>query len=237
MKNSVFITGNSSGIGYGLTSEALKRNWTVYGLSRRGYDGVDGDIHDIHCDLSEHSEIGPALENLFGDIRQLNYVFLNAGILGEIRNISDTSIESIQNVMNINVWANKLILDWLFGRGIQIDQVVAISSGVAIKGYKGWAAYSISKAVFMGLVEQYAQQYSNTHFISLAPGLVDTPMQDYIRDESKVPVEQFPSVQKFRDAHGTEKMLDPAEVAISILDLLPNLLTFPSGSFVDKRNL
>jgi NAD(P)-dependent dehydrogenase (short-subunit alcohol dehydrogenase family) len=237
MNKTVFITGNSSGIGNGLTKETLRRNWSVYGLSRRGIESLSGDIHDVLCDLGNHTEIVPALEVLFGDLKHLNLVFLNAGVFGEIRNISQTSVESIKNVMDINVWANKIILDWFFNNGIHIEQIVAISSGVAIKGYKGWVEYSLSKALFKDMIELYANQFPDTHFISLAPGLVDTPMQDYICNESIVSVDEFPSVQKFRDARGTEKMSDPGEVAISILDLLPKLLTFPSGSFVDKRKI
>jgi NAD(P)-dependent dehydrogenase (short-subunit alcohol dehydrogenase family) len=32
----VFITGNSSGLGRGLSDACLDRGWEVYGLSRRG---------------------------------------------------------------------------------------------------------------------------------------------------------------------------------------------------------
>jgi benzil reductase ((S)-benzoin forming) len=237
MKKSIFITGNSKGIGYGLANEALRRHWSVYGLSRSGCDISEGDIHDIKCDLADHSGIQAALEKLLGDLKHLDLVIMNAGVLGKIRKLSETSVDSINNVMDINVWSNKLILDWLFSNGIRIDQVIAISSGVAIKGYKGWGAYSMSKAVFKSLIELYSQEFSDTHFISLAPGLVDTSMQEYIRDESRVRANEFPSVKKFRDAYGTEKMTDPVDVAKSIMDLLSELRTFPSGSFVDKRNL
>jgi NAD(P)-dependent dehydrogenase (short-subunit alcohol dehydrogenase family) len=237
MRKSIFITGNSKGIGYGLTDEPLNRGWSVYGLSRSGCHNLAGDIHDIQCNLANQSVITPALENLFGDLKYLDLVILNAGVLGEIRDLSKTPLDSIKNVMDINVWSNKLILDWLFNNGVHIDQVIAISSGVAIKGYNGWASYSISKAVFKELIELYARQYSDTHFISLAPGLVDTAMQEYIRDESRVPANEFPSVQKFREAFATGKMSAPADVAKSIMNLLPKLRTFPSGSFVDRRNL
>ncbi len=94
MNKSIFITGNSTGIGYGLTEEALKRSWSIYGLSRRGCGKVDEDIHDIQCDIANHSEIIPALENLLGKLNHLNVVILNTGILGEIRNISEIPIES-----------------------------------------------------------------------------------------------------------------------------------------------
>ena len=50
----LLITGNSSGLGYGLTEEYLSRGYAVYGLSRRGCQGLDGKLADVaptilHC--------------------------------------------------------------------------------------------------------------------------------------------------------------------------------------------
>jgi NAD(P)-dependent dehydrogenase (short-subunit alcohol dehydrogenase family) len=76
----------------------------------------------------------------------------------------------------------------------------------------------------------------DTHLVSLAPGLVETGMQDYIRDE--VDSEEFPSVQKLKEARGTENMPKPRDAADRILDLLDDLReNHESGDFVDLRNL
>lgn len=238
MTQSVFITGNSSGLGYGLTEEYLSRGYEVYGLSRRGCTGIDNKaLHDVRCDLSQSSTIVPALESLLGNVNRLNLVFLNAGVLGEIREISKTPLADILQVMDINVWANKIILDWLHARELGIEQIVSISSGAAVKSHKGWAAYSLSKATLNMLNQLYAPEYTDTHLCALAPGLVDTAMQDHLCDPEEVDVEKYPSVQKLRDARGTNSMPTPRAAAHRLAQVIPKLKDYPSGSYVDVRTM
>src|SRR5690625_6916597 len=68
----------------------------------------------------------------------------------------------------------------------------------------GWGGYSLSKEALNNLITLYAEEMPNTHFLSLAPGLVDTDMQEYLCGE--VDSAEFPSVQKLRDARGTDNM-------------------------------
>jgi NAD(P)-dependent dehydrogenase (short-subunit alcohol dehydrogenase family) len=238
MTQSVFITGNSSGLGYGLTEEYLSRGYEVYGLSRRGCTGIDNKaLHDVNCDLSLATEIVPALESLLGEVSRLNLVFLNAGVLGEIRKITETPLVDILHVMDINVWANKIILDWLHTRELGIEQIVSISSGAAVKSHKGWGAYSLSKATLNMLNQLYAPEYPDTHLCALAPGLVDTEMQDHLCNPDEVDVDQYPSVQKLRDARGTDSMPKPRAAAHRLAQVISKLKDYPSGSYVDVRTM
>lgn len=237
MQKTALITGNSSGLGYALTEQYLQQNWHVYGLSRRGCHGLKGDLDDIQCGLENHENITPALEKLLGKVKHLDLVILNAGILGEIRHIRTTPLNDIQQIMDINVWANKLILDWLLNKAISVEQVIAISSGAAVNGNKGWSGYSLSKATFNMLTRLYAVECPDTHFIALAPGLIDTAMQDYLCDEDKLSTEDFPSLAKFRQSRGTENMPSPEQTAKNIIKLIPTLRQYDSGAFADIRTL
>lgn len=237
MTSAVFITGNSSGLGYALTKEYLQRGCSVYGLSRRGCRGLAGDLHDIECDLARHELIVPALERLLGDVAGIDLVFLNAGVLGEIREISTTPLADVKRVMDINLWANKVILDWLHARALPIDQIVLVSSGAAVHGSKGWGAYALSKAALNMLTQLYAHEFPQTHLCALAPGLVDTAMQAYLSDPRRVDARLFPGVQRLRDARGTPDMPSPDAVARRIAARLPRLKRHPSGSFQDLRSL
>lgn len=237
MQQTVFITGNSSGLGYGLSEGYLDQGWRVYGLSRRGCLGLDGDLHDIECDLNERHSIAPALVNLLAGVSQLDVVYLNAGIFGELNRITDITLEQIERIMNINVWANKIILDWLFSSDISVKQVIAISSGAAVSASKGWACYSLSKVTLHKLIEHYATEFTDTHFCSLAPGLVDTAMQDYLCDDEGILIDQFPALQKFREARGTDMMPSPLTAAKSIIALTSSLLKLPSGRYADIRKI
>lgn len=232
----VLITGNSSGLGLGLTETLLEREAIVWGLSRRGCPLGDNDgLHDRRFDLSNLNTLPETLERLLADCMRLDLVVLNAGILGRIHEISETDVHDLEHMMRINVWSNKVILDWIIERQLPVDQVVAISSGAAVNMNYGWGGYSLSKAMLNNLIKLYAHEMPDTHLTALAPGLVDTPMQDYLCGE--VDSKEFPSVQKLKDARGTENMPGPEAAAEKLLESLDKLREGESGRFVDMRNL
>lgn len=235
----VFITGNSSGLGLGFTEALMERDAIVWGMSRRGcplkarHDQV---IRDQRHDLGDIHKLSSSLDQLLSDCLGLDLVILNAGIVGRIQNLAETDVHDLEHLMRVNVWSNKLILDWLIERGMRVDRIVAISSGAAVNMSHGWGAYSLSKAALNNLIRLYAHEMPDSHLIALAPGLVDTAMQDYLCGE--VDSGDFPSVQKLKDVRGTEHMPGPRAAAERILDLLDELPTkYPSGSFVDVRQL
>ncbi|MDT8409338.1 MAG: SDR family NAD(P)-dependent oxidoreductase [Wenzhouxiangellaceae bacterium] len=232
----VLITGNSSGLGLGLTRRLLDQSAIVWGMSRSGcpLQGDDG-LRDRRFDLSNLNTLPDALEQLLSDCQRLDLVVLNAGILGRIQEIHDTDVHDLEHMMRVNAWSNKVILDWIIERHLPVSQVIAISSGAAVNMNYGWGGYSLSKALLNKLIQLYAQEMPDTHLTALAPGLVDTEMQDYLCEQ--VDSEQFPSVQKLKDARGSDDMPGPDEAAETILGLLDSLRENPSGQFVDVRKL
>lgn len=235
----VFITGNSSGLGLGLTEALLDRDAIIWGMSRRGCplaEHQDDGIRDRKQDIGNLNHLEEGLDRLLSDCLRLDLVVLNAGILGRIQEISHADVHDLEHIMRVNVWANKVILDWFIERQIPIDQVVAISSGAAVNLHYGWGGYAMSKAALNNLMTLYAREMPDTHVVSLAPGLIDTGMQDYLCGE--VDSEEFPSVRKLKDARGTENMPGPREVAEQIIDLLADLReNHETGAFVDIREL
>ena len=234
----VLISGNSSGLGLGLTEVLLERGSEVWGFSRRGCPLNHEKLHDQRIDLSEMEQIAPGLGTLLGGAMELDLVVLNAGILGEIRMLNQTSLPEIYSIMDINVWANKLILDWLISSDVKVNQIILISSGAAVKGNKGWGAYALSKATLNMLTQLYAHEMPGSHLTAYAPGLVDTVMQDYIGDPEKVDENLYPSISRLRDAKGSDAMPGPREAGEQLLAVLDKLKNgYPSGSFVDIRNV
>ncbi|MEX0914930.1 MAG: SDR family NAD(P)-dependent oxidoreductase [Wenzhouxiangellaceae bacterium] len=232
----VLITGNSSGLGLGLTKTLLERDAIVWGMSRSGCPIHDNDgLRDRRFDLSNLNTLPEALERLLSDCLRLDLVVLNAGTLGKIHEISETDVHDLEHMMRINVWSNKVILDWIIERQLPVEQIVAISSGAAVNMNYGWGGYSLSKACLNNLIGLYAHEMPDTHLTALAPGLVDTAMQDYLCGE--VDSEEFPSVQKLKDARGTDAMPGPDQAAGTILGLLDDLRKGESGQFVDVRKL
>ncbi len=232
------ITGVSSGIGQGLAARYLDEGAHVYGISRRDPVGFSSAarFHSVSLDLTRHTEVPSVITELLGSkLEQLDLVVLNAGRLGEIADIGSTSLESLKDLMDVNVWANKTLLDTLLTQ-YKIRQVIAISSGAAVNGNRGWNGYSISKAALNMLVSLYAAEYPETHFAAVAPGLVDTAMQEYL---CNLPHDdRFPSIDRLRVARGTHEMPTPTQLAPRLIALFNQIPTrIESGDFVDLRNL
>jgi benzil reductase ((S)-benzoin forming) len=230
----MLITGHSRGLGAALAALALTRKEGVYGLSRGLLDSPHPALHQVRCDLGELDTIVPALNRLLPVQIVLDQVYLNAGVLGRIANLRDTPLNEIAAVMDINLWANKLILDWLAARPVAPARIVLVSSGAGVIGHHGWGAYALSKAALNMLVQLYAHELPATQLLALAPGLIDTEMQASLR---AVDGRNFPSVQRLHAAYGSAAMPAPATVAASIVAAEAQLAVLPSGSFVDLRAL
>ncbi len=234
----VLITGNSSGLGLAFTKQFLEKGATVFGFSRRGCSLKHDNLIDKRCNQADFQQLVNTLKSLLINVKQLDLIILNAGILGEIRDLQNTPLKDIQLVMDTNVWANKVVLDHLLNNSsIQTKQIVFISSGAAVNGNKGWGAYSLSKATLNMLAMLYAHEMPDTHISALAPGLVDTAMQDHLCDPSASDSNLYPSLNKLRAARGTDAMPSPEQAASNIVKLLDVLLAKPSGSFHDIRTL
>lgn len=229
----VFITGTSSGLGQGLAQHLSEKGWVVYGCSRRGCDLPD--VHDRLCDLTNFESIPAILNDLLSDAAALDLVILNAGTLGQIQELNKTSLEDLKQLMDINLWANKAVMDWLYDWDRPIDQLVMISSGAAVLGNKGWGGYALSKAALNMLAKLYAHELPQTHITAVAPGIIDTPMMDHLCDEADA--EAFPALERLRQARATDAMPGPLLAAARLISVLPSLRNWPSGSFVDIREI
>lgn len=232
----ILITGVSRGLGHGLALACLKRGDTVLGLGRSAASDLESqtNFHFAQADVADVGECAAGLETLLLDCERIDCVVLNAGILGSIADMRNQSIDTMKDVLDVNLWANKSLLDLLLGRDLSIAQIVAISSGAAVNGNRGWGGYSLSKAALNMLMKLYAKEREDIHFSALAPGLVDTGMQEQIR---ALPGDApFPSVIALKQASGTEAMPDPTTAGQRVLvamERLPGLIE--SGDYADIR--
>ncbi len=230
---SIFITGHSNGLGLGLTRFYLDQGKQVYGLSRSACKLQSPSLSQRQADLARLVDIPSHLQD--GLPPTLDLVILNAGILGDIKDLADTTLDQIDTIMDINVWANKVIIDWLIKHHIEVQQLVLISSGASVNGNRGWGAYSLSKATLNMLARLYAQEMPTTHITALAPGLIHTRMQDYLCND--VDTARFPSINHLVKAMDSGMMPTVDEAAAAIANALPRCLDVESGSFVDIRQL
>ncbi len=229
MQKNILITGCSSGLGLALTNYYLEKNYKVFGISRKKPDITNTNFIHKSFDLSNISKIKEELSTFILDVKEIDTVFLNAGMLGKIKILSELSIQELNEVYALNVYANKELVDILMN--IKIKNIIVISSGASKNGYKGWGSYSLSKAGVNMLVNLYSNEMLNTKILALAPGVIKTPMTDYIRFELDENI--FPSVKKLNEGI----VQTPKETAIKIDNLLNKIDEYKSGTYVDIREI
>jgi len=237
MSESILITGISSGVGHALAKLYLERGHEVYGISRRTPEDLAdyGGLHFRTANLESLDDIEANIRELLKGVERLDCVVLNAGILGSLSDVQDIPLEDLKRIMDINLWSNKILIDTLLALEVKMPQVVAISSGAAVSAYRGWGGYSISKAGLNVLMKLYAGEVPNTHFVSMAPGLVDTRMQDYLCDE--VDDERFDSLERLRTARNTSDMPTPGALAPIMVKAFSEARSLETGSYVDIRTM
>ena len=229
MQKNILITGCSSGLGLALTKYYLKKEYKVYGISRKKPSITNENFIHKSFDLSQVSKIKSELTDFIKDINNLETVFLNAGMLGKIKILQELSIDEMNEVYSLNVYANKELLDILMQ--IKVNNVLVISSGASKTGYKGWGSYSLSKAGVNMLVNLYSNEMTNIKILAVAPGVIKTPMTDYIR--FKIDENIFTSAKKLNEGI----VQTPEETAIKIDELMNRIDEFKSGSYVDVRQI
>lgn len=229
MQKNILITGCSSGLGFALTNTYLENGYKVYGISRNKPNISNENFIFKSFDLSKTSLIKEELTDFITNTKEFECVFLNAGILGEIKHLKDISIDELTQVYNLNVYSNKELLDIL----MQIDakNIIIISSGASKNGYEGWGSYSLSKAGVNMLVNLYSKEIKNSKILALAPGVIKTSMTDFLRFE--VNKEIFTSIKKLESGH----IQTPTEASEKIFRFINKIEDFESGSYVDIREV
>lgn len=227
----IFITGTSKGLGEALALNYLQQGHHVWGCSRNAQNHIQHPNYKHLCiDLENLTEND--LSKYLGNIPKIDCVILNAALLGEIQLLQETTIHQFQKLQQVNVWANKIIIDVLISQ-YKVEKIIGISTGASKNANKGWGAYSITKAAFNFLIQMYAVENPNIHFLLIAPGLIDTDMQQYLC--SNVNENNFPSIQRLKEAKQNKTMFSANECASGIIEMIALANSKSSGDYWDIR--
>ncbi|MBD2714766.1 SDR family NAD(P)-dependent oxidoreductase [Microvirga sp. STR05] len=221
------ITGASRGLGKALAEGLLRQPGTsVLGVSRHAtieherYQHQPLDLSDMLAVQNNLFKVFPARP----DAASLTLIN-NAGVLGEIGYVGALPNEHFEFVFDVNVIAPAMLMNtFLSAYGSQSDiprTILNISSGAAQRPIDGWAAYCASKAALNALsaTAQKEQELrgSGIRIRSLAPGVLDTGMQEHIRSANP---EDFSDAQRFANLKQEGHLVEPDQAAERIISWL-----------------
>jgi benzil reductase ((S)-benzoin forming) len=213
------ITGVSRGIGKALAEEFLSSGSGVLGIGRT-HDIDHPNFSFVQCDLSESREI----ENLKVTVPEGAVTLINnAGVLGTIKRLTEQDPPDVVRVLNVNTVAPVLLTNLIYNSVTDKNSfcLINISSGAANRAIPSWASYCASKAALNMFSETFYLEEREKGFspkvYAVAPGVVDTEMQQEIRNTSEI---EFSSVGKFVDLKRNNELFTPDFVAKKLLQLL-----------------
>lgn len=229
-----FITGSSRGIGKALCEEALQDNRSFVTGIARGDSLSNERYNHVSLDLSDPSSASafkfPALQN-----PELIVLINNAGTLGTVARAGDQQDNGIVQAINVNVTSlailtNNFINAYRVGKAKKV--IINISSGAGKTPIDGWSIYCATKAAvdLYSRVIAEEQKIKNEGFriFSIAPGIVDTQMQDEIRSADR---NEFSRLEDFINYKRSGELAEPRLVAKKILSILDNTESFKETVF------
>lgn len=246
MEDVFLVTGASKGLGRSIALAIAKSGATVIALARSSSElkeieaklkTISGDSVAVSCDLSKSTDISNASDFILSKFDHLSGIVHNAGIINPIGNMLDTARDDWELTLKVNLLGVQDLtrsLDNAIG-GEKHTRVTTISSGAAQRSLHGWSAYCVSKAGLDMWTNCMAEEGNseNISALAIAPGIVDTAMQEEIRsaDESS-----FPLLQNFKDYYANGELSKPDDVATKLLPYCLGKLG-NNGDRLDVRNL
>ena len=232
--NYYYITGTSRGIGKAFAEHLLENPSNhVIGISRQRSINHPNYRH-YNLDLTDVNLIAGFKFELHTDAKKI-YLINNAGSLGFIKPVGKLDASIIIKNYTLNLIAPSVLTNSFINCYDTTDAekvIVNMSSGAGKTPIDGWAVYCASKAgidMFSRVVDEEqkirAQHPSSSihkgfKIFSIAPGVVNTDMQDEIRSASK---EDFSRLENFIEYKANNQLLEPATVSRKYFNILENV--------------
>jgi len=234
------ITGASKGIGFELSKQLQSKGKKVIGIARTMPKDEE---NFITVNLADTSKLHELIANMLSRYREEATSFTlinNAGMVEPIGLVGDVEAVKIEEGIAVNLTA-PMILSNAFISELKnftgTKRIVNISSGAGRNAYEGWGTYCATKAGldhFSRVVElEQANVDHPVDIVSIAPGIIDTGMQETIRASED---DAFPLLNEFI-AYKEQGMLSSAEqTAQKIIGFIENEDFKVEGPIVDIRN-
>jgi NAD(P)-dependent dehydrogenase (short-subunit alcohol dehydrogenase family) len=216
------VTGAASGIGKATVDLFRNEGATVVGADV-------GDGADIRADAGSEQDVKRLIEGVAAKHGRLDIVFANAGISGGFATIAEQSAADWAEILRINLIGPFLAIKYaaplMKERG---GSIICTASVAGLRSGAGGAAYSVSKAGVINLVQTAAQQLSGSgiRVNAICPGLIETGMTKVIYDKAR----ELGQESRIGELNPLNRGGEPEEIARAALFLASDESSYVNGT-------
>ncbi|HYW14371.1 MAG TPA: SDR family oxidoreductase [Longimicrobium sp.] len=183
MERVALITGGTGGLGRACVDLFLQDGWRVAVPTHRSAKGLQepavryGDrLTWFEADLASEEGAARAVQQTDEWAGRLDAVVHTVGGYAWTGPLHESPVDAWDRMMDINLRSAFLIARAALPKMAEGGSLVFVSSRAALQGRKGHAAYAVSKAALLTLVEAIAEeQKGRARANAVLPGTIDTP--------------------------------------------------------------
>ena len=240
------VTGGGRGLGRAV-AHALADQGVAVAVGARStheVDAVAGELREqgsaalsVPLDVADPLSVDAAVRRVTDELGAIDILVNNAGVVWPLGTLLRTDAEQWERGVDINLFGAvrciRAVLPGMLERGF--GRIVNMSSGAAAgRGMPAASAYSVSKAGLDMVTSNLAAelQGSGVTVTGVRPGVVDSPMQEYMRS---LPREQVGDAfyDRFHGLHERGELAGPEPAARLIAVLVAGERT---GETLDVRD-
>ena len=229
MKQKVFITGASGGIGSAITKKFHETGHQLILTSSSKekllkLSKLYGDHHDYYLlNLSDLTSLTSLMNEIVENHPDISILINNAGLTSDSL-LLRMKLNQWQEVMNTNLSSNFVIIKSALSNMIKNKRgkIIGISSVVAVSGNPGQSNYVSSKSGMIGFYKSIAHEVAsrNINVNVVSPGFIVSPMTDKLTEAQK---------NKMLENIPMKKFGEPNDVANLVYFLSSNEASYITG--------
>lgn len=231
MKN-VLVTGGSRGIGRAIVKAFSRNGYKVAFTYKSSHDdalalSVETGAYPIKADSESAEEVLKAVETAEENIGKIDILINNAAV-SSTNLFTDISLEDWNRELNVNLTSaflyTKAAVPGMISR--KWGRIINVSSMWGVVGASCEVCYSTAKAALIGMTKALAKELgpSGITVNAIAPGLIDTDMNNHLTEEEKNDLIDMTPVSRI----GT-----PRDVAAATLFLAGEDASFITGDVLN----
>ncbi len=207
-----------------------------------------GTAHFVVTDVTAPPEVASLVQKSIELFGRIDILVNAAGTYGPIGRVWEVDAKKWANTFSANLFGPFLLCQSVLPHMIRAGRgkIINFSGGGATSPLCCFSAYGVSKAAVVRLTETLAEEVKdfNIQVNAIAPGAVDTKLQDAVLAAGERAGELLPRIRRLRETGegGTPREL-PAELAVFLAsddsrDLTGRLISAPNDkweSWTDER--